>query len=119
MLNARPITTIKLFDAKDLIASATVDSEPVDLGQLAQNYNFSVEYTTTGTGTTKIEYLLCSTIDGTYRNVGTDIGATLAAGHDILPFAANQPQLAPFMKIRITEDGGVNAVAVTLYLNVQ
>ena len=119
MLGLRPIITMKLFDAEALLASGTASSEPVDLRKIAQNRNFSVEYTTTGTGTTLIEYLVCSTIDGTYRDVGTNIGATLADGHDILPFAANQPQLAPFMKIRITEDGGVNAVAVTLYLNIQ
>lgn len=119
MNGLRPITTMKLFDAEALLASGTADSVAIDLRQIAQNYNFSAEYTTTGTGTTKIEYLLCSTIDGTYINAGTDIGATLAAGHDILPFASGEPELAPFMKIRITEDGGVNAVAVTLHLNIQ
>ena len=119
MLGQRPITTMKLFDAEDLLASGTASSVAVDLREIAQNRKFSVEYTTTGTGTTLIEYLVCSTIDGTYRDVGTDIGATLAAGHDILPFASGEPQLAPFMKIRITEDGGVNAVVVTLHLNIQ
>lgn len=119
MLNSRPITTIKLFTAEALIASATKDSEPVDLRDIAQNYDFSIEYTTTGTGTTKIEYLVCSTLGGTYIDAGTDIGVTLAAGHDILPFASGEPELAPFMKVRITEDGGLNAVAVTLHLNVQ
>jgi len=119
MKGQRPITTIKLFSAKALAKSGTADSEPVDLREMAQNYDFSVEYTTTGTGTTKIEYLLCSTKDGTYIDAGTDIGATLAAGHDILPFASGEPELAPFMKIRITEDGTENPVAVTLYLNVQ
>ena len=119
MFNSRPITAIKLFDAEALIASATKDSVAVDLREIAQNYNFSVEYTTTGTGTTKIEYLLCSTRGGTYIDAGTDIGATLAAGHDILPFASGEPELAPFMKIRITEDGTTNAVAVTLFLNIQ
>jgi len=119
MIGQRPITTMKLFDAKALIASATASSVAVDLREVAQNRKFSVEYTTTGSGTTLIEYLLCSTEGGTYRDVGTDIGATLAAGHDTLSFAANQPQLAPFMKIRITEDGGVNSVVVTLHLNFQ
>jgi len=119
MLGQRPITTMKLFDAEALDASGTASSEPVDLREIAQNRNFSVEYTTTGTGTTLIEYLVCSTLGGTYRDVGTDIGATLAAGHDILPFASGEPQLAPFIKIRITEDGDANAVVVTLHLNIQ
>jgi hypothetical protein len=119
MYNTRPITTIKLFDAEALIASGTATSAAIDLREIAQSYKFSAEYTTTGTGTTKIEYLLCSTEDGTYIDAGTDIGATLAAGHDILPFASGEPELAPFMKIKITEDGTTNAVAVTLYLNIQ
>jgi len=110
---------MKLFDAEALLASGNASSVAVDLREISQNHNFSVEYTTTGTGTTKIEYLLCSTIGGTYIDAGTDIGATLAAGHDILPFASGEPGLAPFMKIKITEDGGVSAVAVTLYLNIQ
>ena len=119
MLGGKKITTMKLFDAKALLAEGTADSVAVDLREIAQAYKFSVEYTTTGSGTTKIEYLLCSTKDGTYIDAGTDIGATLAAGHDILPFASGEPELAPFMKIRITEDGASNAVAVTLYLNIQ
>ncbi len=114
-----PITTRKLFDAEALAHDGIKTSGAIDLREIGQNRKFSVEYTTTGTGTTKIEYLVCSTLGGTYIAAGTDIGATLAAGHDILPFASGEPQLAPFLKIRITEDGGVNAVAVTLYLNVQ
>jgi len=119
MLGQRPIITMKLFDAEILLKTVTVSSEPIDLREIAQNRNFSVEYTITGTGTVLIEYLVCSTIDGTYRDVGTDIGATLAAGHDILPFASGEPQLAPFMKIRITEDGTAQTAVVTLYLNIQ
>jgi len=114
-----PITTHKLFDAVTILATKDSTSEAVDLREIAQNYDFSVEYTTTGDGTAKIEYLVCSTLDGTYLNTGTDIGSTLAAGHDILNFAANEPHLAPFMKIKVSEDGGADPIVVTLYLNVQ
>ena len=119
MLSSRPITTMKLFDGESLSASASATSVAVDLRQIAQNYNFSVEYTITGSGTAKIEYLLCSTKGGTYIDAGADIGATLGAGSDILPFGSGDPELAPFMKIKITEDGGANSVSVTLYLNIQ
>ena len=118
-IDIKPIVSYKLFDAEALALSGTADSVVIDLRYIAANYNFSIEYTTTGTGTTKIEYLLCSTRGGTYIDAGTDIGSTLAAGHDILSFTSGEPELAPFMKIRITEDGGANAVAVTLYLNIQ
>ncbi|OEU68462.1 MAG: hypothetical protein BBJ57_07230 [Desulfobacterales bacterium PC51MH44] len=119
MFNQRPMSLTKAFEGEVLIASGTADSEPIDLREIAQNFNFSVHYIITGTGTLKIEYLICSTKDGTYLDIGTDIGATLGAGSSILPFAADEPVLAPWMKIRITEDGGANGVTVDVNLNVQ
>lgn len=119
MLGQRPISTMEAFVDEVLALSGTADSVAIDLREIAQNYRFSVHYIITGTGTVKIEYLICSTKDGTYLDIGTDLGATLAAGSSILPFAANEPVLAPWMKIRITEDGGVNGVTVSVNFNVQ
>jgi len=115
----RIIMSMEMFDAEALIASGTADSPPIDLRNLALSWRFSVQYVITGTGTCKIEYLLAQTKTGTYYNIGTDIGATLAAGNGFLNFAAGEPYLAPFMKIRITEDGGANAIGVTVNLNLQ
>jgi len=119
MLGGNQISTILLFNAEALAKSGTASSEAIDLREIAQNWKFSLEYTITGTGTVLIEYLVCSTLDGTYIDTGTDIGSTLAAGTDLLSFTSGEPHLAPFMKIRITEDGTANPVAVTVRLNVQ
>jgi len=117
--NPPPVSgELRLFEREVLAASGNADSVAVNVGKILSNYDFSVEYFVDGSGSIKIEYLLCSTEDGTYINTGTDIGTTLT-GHDILSFSSGEPELAPFMKIRITEDGGANAVAVTLYLNIQ
>ena len=113
------IFSFPAFVDEVLLASGTADSPAIDLRQIISNYRFSVDYTITGTGTVKIEYLLCATKDGTYVDIGTDLGATLAAGSSFLAFASGEPHLAPFMKIRITEDGGANGVTVSVNLHVQ
>jgi len=115
----RIIMTTKMFDEEVLAASGTADSPALDLRNLSLSWRFSLQYITVGTGTLKIEYLLALTKTGTYYNIGTDIGATLAAGNGFLNFASGEPYLAPFMKIRITEDGGANGVTVTVNLNIQ
>ena len=115
----RIIMTAKMFDAEVLAASGTADSPAIDLRNLSLSWRFSLHYITAGSGTLKIEYLLAVTKAGTYYNIGTDIGATLAAGNGFLNFAAGEPYLAPFMKIRITEDGTTDRITVTVSLNYQ
>lgn len=117
MNNLRPITTIKVFDAEALLLSGTATSEAIVLGEIAQEYNFSLEYIITGSGTITILYLVCSTIDGTYIDAGTDL-LTAGTGESLIPFTSGEPELAPFMKIRITETG-TDTAGVTVYLNVQ
>jgi len=119
MLGQRPITTIKVFDAEVLAAEGVALSPVIDLREINQNNNFSLEYTSVGTGTLEIKYLVCSTKGGTYLDTGTALGTTLAAGSDLIAFASGEPFLAPFMKIRIEEDGDANGITVTARLNVQ
>ncbi len=118
MKQRRPITTMKLFDGEALAAGGSADSVAVDLRDIAQNRAFSVFYTVAGSGTVKLEYLVSAEKDGAYvePSGASDIGATLAAGSDVLGFS---PELAPFLKIRATEDGGLNPATLTLWLNVQ
>ena len=115
----RIIMTAKMFDGEVLAASGTADSPAIDLRDLSLSWRFSLHYITVGSGTLKIEYLLAETKAGTYYNIGTDLGATLAAGNGFLNFAAGEPYLAPFMKIRITEDGTTDGITVTVNLNYQ
>jgi hypothetical protein len=118
MLNTRPITTMKILDAEEIALSASALSVAIDLRQIANNGYFALRYTTTGTGTTKFNYLYAPEKDGTYIEPAgaTDIGATLAAGSGIKSFS---PELGPFMKIKATEDGGANAIVVTAWIHIQ
>jgi len=117
MKGQRPITTMKIFDAEALALSGTATSGAIDLREIAQDYNFSLEYIITGSGTITIEYLVCSTIDGTYIDAGTNL-LTAGTGASLVPFTAGEPELAPFMKIKITETG-TDTAGVTVYLNIQ
>jgi len=117
MLGQRPITTMKIFDAEALGNSGTATSDAIDLRKIAQDYKFSLEYIITGSGTITIEFLLCSTIDGTYIDAGTNL-LTAGTGASLVAFTSGEPDLAPFMKIKITETG-TNTAGVTVYLNIQ
>lgn len=118
MHNYRPITTRKIFDEEALLASGTATSVAIDLREITGNGFFSLEYlfTSTGDATIKFEYLISSEEEGTYHNVGSDIGATLAEGGGFLSF---DPELAPFLKIKVTEDGAADPAVVTALLNIQ
>ena len=117
MKGQRPITTMKIFDAEALALSGTKTSGAIDLREIAQDYDFSIEYIITGSGTITIEYLLCSTLDGTYIDAGTNL-LTAGTGASLVAFTSGEPELAPFMKIKITETGTDTAI-VTVYLNIQ
>ena len=119
MFNKRPITITELFKSLSLNASGNQESVAVDLRQIAQNGFFSLFYNFTGSGTLKLEYLNGYEKSGPFvePSNATDIGATLGAGSDWLSFT---PILAPWMKIKATEDGGVNSITiVTLQLAIQ
>lgn len=125
-LRDREITVIKLFDAQTIAASGNASNpgNGIDLQRFAQSGFFSVQYLITGDGTAKIEYTLSH--DGaTYLepSSASDIGSSLtkttgpgADGKDILPFS---PELARWMKIKVTETGTSQAIVVTLWLAIQ
>lgn len=100
---------IEVFSAEVLAASGTATSDAVKTdGSVV--YRF--QYTTTGTGTTKIELL--ESLDGvTYVTNSTALGTTLAAGTALIDLA---PKASSFIKLKITEDGGAAAATVTLMM---
>jgi hypothetical protein len=126
----RPITSYNVFQdatyasgARSIAASQSAISVAFDLRQVAQEGIFSIDYTITGSGTAKIEYLLCATAGGTFvePSAAADIASGLTStsgtsGRDLITF---EPEMAPFMKIKVTETGGAQAVVPTLWLNVQ
>ena len=119
----RPITTYHLFNSETITKNTAKSSVAVDLREVAQDGIFSIEYCITGSGTAKIEYNLCSIKAGTYiePTSGLDIASGLTSssgtsGRDIVTF---NPELAPFMKIKVTETGTAADVVVDLKLNIQ
>jgi len=113
-----PFYTDRVFNAEALTASGTSTSDPINLNNRANMGFFCLQYTISGSGTVKIEYLL--SIDGTNYNepsTAVDIGSGLtAATGQLLSF---EPEPAQFMKIKITETGGASTATVTIDLFIQ
>jgi hypothetical protein len=112
------IQTIKLFDAEAISKNGNTLSAQFDRREVSERNLFSVHYIFTGSGQLKFEYLLCSTPDGTYLEPGgaSDIAQGLSAGSDIITFA---PVLAPFLKIKATEENVNSITSLTLWINYQ
>ena len=118
MVGMRPINTLKLFEGEAIAKNASVTSVPIDLRQISQEGMFSVMYTLVGSGTLKLEYLLASEKNGTYvePSGATDILTGGAVGTDLKTF---DPELAPFMKIKATEENVDTITSLDLFINVQ
>lgn len=118
MRGMNPITTMKLFDAVAIAKNANTTSVAIDLRNITPNGKFSVHYIMAGTGTMKLEYLMCATEDGTYLEPSnaSDIVAAASAGSDILTL---EPELSPFMKIKATENNVNPITSLTLWINIQ
>jgi hypothetical protein len=120
-----PIITTKLFSAEAITASGSATSEAIDLRLHAPNGIFSIQYAVTGDGTAKFEYKLCSTENGDYiepstaSDIASSIVKTSGPGSDGKDIVSFTPELAPFMKIVVTETGTAQAIAVSLWLNIQ
>jgi len=100
-----------------ILASASDTSDAIELWRYRPDGYFSLQWTITGTGTAKIEYNVSH--DGTnYQEpVGaTDIATGQTAGTNSASFT---PIIAPYIKIKVTETGGANAVTVTCILCLQ
>lgn len=107
-----------LFNGTSIAASQTSTSVAVDLSKLNINGVFAVHYTVAGSGTAKLEYLVCSTSGGTYMEpaAATDIATGKTSG---TYYATFEPEVTPFIKIKATETGGANSITLTLRLVVQ
>lgn len=119
MQNQRPITTMQLFDTVAIAKNANTSSVAIDLRSIAADGIFSVHSIMAGTGTLKLEYRLSSTEDGTYvePSGASDIIAAQAAG--TTGFYDFDPELAPWIKIKATENNVNPITSLTLWINIQ
>lgn len=112
------IHVIKVLDAVAITGSGNSLSDAIELNLYRPTGFFSIQITTAGAGSTvKIEYLL--SMDGTvYSDCGTDIKTGFAPGTNIFDFPAGEPSVAPFMKLKVSEETGNNITSCTLLLSV-
>jgi len=107
------IATLNII--KNIVGAAgeVVTTAAIPVKNYAKEGYFSVQYHISA-GTLKLEYLICSTIDGTYLEpaAASDIGSGLSNRG----FISFNPILAPFMKLRATFTGGGT---LNLFLNIQ
>lgn len=114
MNSYRAITTLKVINNEPFANGESYVTEPIVLRNIAKYGFFSLEYRINGPAAFRIQYLICSNIDGNFivPAAATDIIA-VATGHGIVSF---NPILAPFMEIAVTCTGGGS---ITAHLNVQ
>jgi hypothetical protein len=101
------ISVINLFTTEALGISGNATSSRVDMSN--SSGSCQLQYLVTGTGTLKIEAV--ESVDGTAEIVnGTPLGTTLSGSGFVTYDAAG----IPYVKFKITEDGGAAAATITL-----
>lgn len=118
------VKIVNRFSEEPVVAGGSLISEEINLMDLAQYGFFSLQLTVTGDGTAKVEYL-CSNNDSDFiKPIGADdivTGFTKTSGpnSDGKGFYSFYPEPCGWMKIKVTETGGANAIAVTLNIAIQ
>jgi len=115
------LNTKLIFDSETITAGADSTTSAIDLNKWRPEGYFSIQVVLTGAGTAKIEYLLSN--DGTnYLEPSTGVDIVLAHtatsgpgadGDDIYVF---EPEVARYLKIKITETGGASIIATVTLL---
>jgi len=106
------------------LSSNYTDPEPVLLSEMMVEGYFSIQGTVTGDGTAKIEYELSN--DGiTYvepesaTDIITGLTKTSGPGSDGKFFEEFNPELALYLRLKVTETGGANSVTLALTMAIQ
>lgn len=111
------ITTQQLFSAQAISQAGNVLSQPIDLREIDVDGDFSIGYTISGAGTVKLEYLVSPTKDGIYLEpTGASDIAAAATGSANVAFT---PEVAPWMKIKATENNVGAISSLSAWLNVR
>jgi hypothetical protein len=111
------ISTQKVFSSQAISQAGVVLSAPIDLREIDVDGDFSLFYGTTGAGTVKLEYVLSPEKDGIYiepTGASDIVAAATGSGR-----AAFTPEVAPWMKIRATENNVGAITALDVWVNVR
>lgn len=124
------ITMTKVFNAEATAASGSSTSDPIDLRALAKIGVFSLQIEETGDGTGKWEYLLSNNYDpstglGDFftptgaSDIVTAFVKTTGPGSDGKDIYSFTPEVSLYLKIKVTETGGADALASSAWLAIQ
>lgn len=118
----RETTVFQIFDGETVTAGSTATSDAIDISG-AVGY-FSIQVAVTGSGTASFEYLL--SLDGadffepsSASDIATGVTVTSGPGSDGKEIYSFSPELAKYLKIKITETGTSDSVTADVFLGVQ
>ena len=116
-----PIHVMKLWSAEAITKNTSATSAAIDLDKFRVNGLFSLQVELTGDGTGKFEYLLSNNeADFLEPSSAVDIAAgflkTSGPGGDGKDIFSFHPEYTRFMKIKATETGNANDIAVSAWL---
>ena len=118
------VKTTRLFSAEAIVASGSSTSSAIDLRNIAQNGYFSIQLVVTGDGTAKVEYQ-CSNNNSVFMepesavDIISGFTKTSGPGGDGKGFYSFSPETCGWLKIKVSETGGAQAIAVTLDIAIQ
>lgn len=118
------VKTTRLFSAEAIVASGSSTSAAIDLRNIAQMGYFSIQLVVTGDGTAKVEFQ-CSNNNSVFiepegsSDIVTGFTKTSGPGSDGKGFYTFEPDPCGWLKIKVTETGSSNAIAVTLDIAIQ
>ena len=118
------IESHKVFNAVTVAASGTSLWSGIDLNQVRPDGYFSLQVAVSGDGTAKFEYLI-SNDNSNYlepssaADIAAGITKTSGPGSDGKDIYSFNPEMARYLKIKITETGGANSVTITAWLAIQ
>ena len=123
-MSAKTINTVLIFNAETIAAGADSTTDAIDLNKYRPEGYFSLQLTISGSGTAKVEYLLSNNgVDYMEPSSGEDIvtahTATSGPGADGKDIYVFEPEVARFLKIKISETGGVASIVAIATLLVQ
>jgi hypothetical protein len=117
-MNTFPIQTSKIFNGQAILQAGNVESVVIDLREIVHANKFALSYTLAGAGTVKLEYLVAPTRDGIFLEpaAASDIVGSISAGSGNLSWT---PIVAPFMKIKATENNAGAITSLDAWLHIQ
>ena len=121
------ISTIRVWNAREVLASASLTSQAFKLGSYSDVQGwFSLQIALTGDGTGKFQWGVSNDNsnfifrdDDPTQNIITAHTKTSGPGSDGIHIYQFSPTLSQWLKVRVTETGGASLITVIAHLAIQ